>query len=148
MAPRRVVLIIQARMGSTRLPAKSMMDLAGAPLVGRILERVTRCRRLDEIVLAVPDTPQDAVLGLRRGHWHGQEPVESCARETCGASGPAQHERHRHRSHRIGPRRAPTLPRRLTAKPSRGMRDQETALSDGYARQGPENLGSVNDGRP
>ena len=27
-------------MGSTRLPGKSMMDLAGAPLVGRILERV------------------------------------------------------------------------------------------------------------
>ncbi len=70
MAPRRVVLIIQARMGSTRLPAKSMMDLAGAPLVGRILERVTRCRRLDEIVLAVPDTPQDAVLG-NVGHGHG-----------------------------------------------------------------------------
>lgn len=63
MGSRRVVLIIQARMGSTRLPAKSMMDLAGAPLVGRILERVKRCRMLDEIVLAIPDTRQDAVLG-------------------------------------------------------------------------------------
>lgn len=50
-------------MGSTRLPGKSMMDLAGAPLVGRILERVTRCRRIDEIVLAIPDTAKDAVLG-------------------------------------------------------------------------------------
>lgn len=59
---RRVVLIIQARMGSTRLPGKSMMDLAGAPLVGRILERVKRCRRIDEIVLAIPDTPTDRVL--------------------------------------------------------------------------------------
>lgn len=60
---KRVVLVIQARMGSTRLPGKSMMDLAGAPLVARILERVTRCQRLDEIVLAIPDTPKDAVLG-------------------------------------------------------------------------------------
>lgn len=60
---RRVVLIIQARMGSARLPGKSMMDLAGAPLVGRILERVKRCRRLDEIVLAIPDTARDSVLG-------------------------------------------------------------------------------------
>lgn len=60
---KRVVLIIQARMGSTRLPGKSMMDLAGAPLVGRILERVKRCRRLDEVVLAIPDTSKDAVLG-------------------------------------------------------------------------------------
>jgi spore coat polysaccharide biosynthesis protein SpsF len=59
---KRVVLIIQARMGSTRLPGKSMMDLAGAPLVGRILERVKRCTRLDDIVLAIPDTDKDAVL--------------------------------------------------------------------------------------
>lgn len=59
----RVVLIIQARMGSSRLPGKSMMDLAGQPLVARILERVKRCQRLDEIVLAIPDTAADAVLG-------------------------------------------------------------------------------------
>jgi spore coat polysaccharide biosynthesis protein SpsF len=59
----KVVLIIQARMGSARLPGKSMMDLAGAPLVGRILERVKRCRRVDEIVLAIPDTPENEVLG-------------------------------------------------------------------------------------
>ncbi|MBK9446929.1 MAG: hypothetical protein IPO00_13060 [Betaproteobacteria bacterium] len=58
----RVVLIIQARMGSSRLPGKSMMDLAGAPLVGRILERVKRCTRLDDIVLAIPDTERDRVL--------------------------------------------------------------------------------------
>ncbi len=59
---KRVVLIIQARMGSSRLPGKSMMDLAGAPLVGRILERVKRCKRLDEIVLAIPRTERDQVL--------------------------------------------------------------------------------------
>ncbi|MES2510123.1 MAG: hypothetical protein V4625_09345 [Pseudomonadota bacterium] len=59
---KRVVLIIQARMGSERLPGKSMMDLAGAPLVGRILERVKRCTRLDEIVLATADTPENRVL--------------------------------------------------------------------------------------
>jgi spore coat polysaccharide biosynthesis protein SpsF len=58
----RVVLIIQARMGSTRLPGKSMMDLAGAPLVGRIIERVKRCKQIDDIVLAIPDTKQDLVL--------------------------------------------------------------------------------------
>ncbi len=66
----RIVLIIQARMGSTRLPGKSLMDLAGAPLVGRILERVKRCRLVDEIVLAIPDTPNDRVLG-RLGDSYG-----------------------------------------------------------------------------
>ena len=39
-----------------------MMDLAGAPLVGRILERVKRCTRLDDIVLAVPDDEINKVL--------------------------------------------------------------------------------------
>ena len=58
----RVVMIIQARMGSTRLPGKSMMNLAGAPLVGRILERVKRCSKVDEIVLAIPNTIEDQIL--------------------------------------------------------------------------------------
>ncbi|MGN7614462.1 cytidylyltransferase domain-containing protein [Magnetococcales bacterium HHB-1] len=57
-----VSLILQARMGSTRFPGKSMMDLAGEPLVGRILERVKRCQRVDHIVLAIPDTPQNDSL--------------------------------------------------------------------------------------
>lgn len=58
----KVVLIIQARMGSTRLPGKSIMDLAGVPLVGRILERVKRCTKLDDVVLAIPDTEKDRIL--------------------------------------------------------------------------------------
>ncbi|NPU97279.1 MAG: glycosyltransferase family protein [Candidatus Omnitrophica bacterium] len=66
----RVVLIIQARMGSTRLPGKSMMPLAGEPLVGRILERVKRCRFVDAIVLAIPNSPQDTVLA-DLGERHG-----------------------------------------------------------------------------
>ena len=60
----RVVLILQARMGSARLPGKSMMDLAGEPLVGRILERVKRCTRLNDIVLAIPDNEQNKPLGI------------------------------------------------------------------------------------
>jgi len=58
----RTVLIIQARMGSSRLPGKSMMALAGAPLVQRIIERLKRCKRIDEIVLAVPATEENNVL--------------------------------------------------------------------------------------
>ena len=62
--PPKVVLILQARMGSTRLPGKSMMDLAGAPLVGRMLERVQRCTKVDEIILAVPSTAENMQLQL------------------------------------------------------------------------------------
>ena len=57
-------------MGSTRLPGKSMMDLAGEPLVGRILERVNRCLAFDDIVLAIPDTKQDRVL-IELGESYG-----------------------------------------------------------------------------
>lgn len=59
---RRVALILQARMGSTRLPKKSMLDLAGAPLVGRILERVKCCKHVDEIVLATTQKQEDKIL--------------------------------------------------------------------------------------
>ena len=59
---KKTVLILQARMGSSRLPGKSMMDLAGAPLIGRILERVKRCGMVQDIVLAIPDTAENVVL--------------------------------------------------------------------------------------
>lgn len=46
-----------------------MLDLAGAPLVGRILERVRRCTTLAEIVLATTQKPEDDVLAeLARAH--------------------------------------------------------------------------------
>jgi spore coat polysaccharide biosynthesis protein SpsF len=69
---RKIVLILQARMGSTRLPGKSMMDLAGAPLVGRILERVKRCKKVDQIVLATTTKPEDVVLS-NLAHDYGVE---------------------------------------------------------------------------
>ena len=58
----RKVLIIQARMGSARLPKKTILELAGKPLVVRILERVKRVKNIDEIVLATSVLPQDDVL--------------------------------------------------------------------------------------
>ena len=59
---KRIVAIIQARMGSTRLPGKSMADLAGKPLLWRFLERLKRSKRLDEIVMATTTKPEDDVL--------------------------------------------------------------------------------------
>ena len=58
----RVGLIVQARVGSSRLPGKSLMDLAGKPLVARILERLTRCNLVDELILAIPDTIENDPL--------------------------------------------------------------------------------------
>lgn len=57
-----MVLIIQARMGSTRLPGKSMMPLAGKPLIEQLLLRVKRTKMVEGIVLATTRTSQDDVL--------------------------------------------------------------------------------------
>lgn len=58
----KVDLIIQARIGSKRLPGKSLLPLAGEPLVGRIIERVQRCKNISEIILAIPDTDENTDL--------------------------------------------------------------------------------------
>lgn len=64
----RTVLIVNARMASTRLPGKAMLDLAGAPMLARIFERVTRCRAIDEIVFATTTRPDDdCLVELARG---------------------------------------------------------------------------------
>jgi len=39
------IAIVQARMGSTRLPGKILMDLAGEPMLVRCLNRVPPCYR-------------------------------------------------------------------------------------------------------
>lgn len=58
----KVVAIIQARMGSTRLPGKSLMPLAGRALVYRVLERIKRAETLDQIILAIPDSVENYPL--------------------------------------------------------------------------------------
>jgi spore coat polysaccharide biosynthesis protein SpsF len=47
-----VTAIIQARMGSTRLPGKAMMDLAGKPLLYHVFQRIQATAGVDCIVLA------------------------------------------------------------------------------------------------
>ncbi len=48
----RVVAIIQARMGSTRLPGKVLKDLAGATVLERVVSRLRRCRLVSKVVVA------------------------------------------------------------------------------------------------
>lgn len=58
----KVVGIIQARMGSSRLPGKMMMDLCGYPALQWVIERCKRASTLDEIVLATTTNPEDDCL--------------------------------------------------------------------------------------
>lgn len=49
------IAIIQARLGSTRLPRKVLADIAGKPMLVRIIERVKMCKEINEVVVAFPD---------------------------------------------------------------------------------------------
>ena len=58
----KVVAIVQARLGSTRLPLKSLLSLRGLPIIDWVTQRLARSRRLDGLMVAVPDTALDRVL--------------------------------------------------------------------------------------
>ena len=65
----RTVIIIQARLGSTRLPCKSLLTLRGLPLIDWVVHRCCRSALADEVVVAIPDGPDDDVLA---DHLHGR----------------------------------------------------------------------------
>jgi len=54
-----IITIIQARMGSTRLPGKVMLDLCGKTVLARVVERVQRSRRAGDVVVATTTQPAD-----------------------------------------------------------------------------------------
>ncbi len=63
----RVVALVQARMGSTRLPGKVLRDLAGATMLEHVVGRLRRATTLDEVVTATSVLPaDDAVADLCR----------------------------------------------------------------------------------
>ena len=58
----RTVAIIQARMGSTRLPGKVLMDLEGTTILDRVITRAQRSKKLSEVVVATTDLPEDDAI--------------------------------------------------------------------------------------
>lgn len=64
----RTVAVIQARMGSSRLPGKVLEPINGKPVLTRIIERLRRCEMLDTIVVATTtETRDDAIVLLSGG---------------------------------------------------------------------------------
>ena len=61
----RVVALIQARMGSTRLPGKVLCDLAGQPMLARVFNRASQARTLHLVAVATTDrSADDAIVNL------------------------------------------------------------------------------------
>ena len=62
-----LIAIIQARMGSTRLPGKVLREVAGRPLLAFVIERSLACRSLDQVVVATTNDSEDtAVVDVAR----------------------------------------------------------------------------------
>lgn len=57
-----ILAIIQARMGSTRLPGKVMQDIGGATMLARVVNRTRRARLVNEVVVATSTSEKDEAL--------------------------------------------------------------------------------------
>lgn len=67
----RTVIIVQARMGSTRFPGKILKEVLGRPLLEYEIERLRRVRNADEIVIATTTNNEDQPI------------VDLCNRLSC-----------------------------------------------------------------
>lgn len=54
--------VLQARMGSTRLPGKMLLEVCGKPIIKIMLERMRLSKKIYRWVLATSDKPQDLKL--------------------------------------------------------------------------------------
>ena len=55
----RTVAIIQARMSSTRLPGKVLINFCNKPVLEHIVQRLRTCKLIDDIVIATSDHDSD-----------------------------------------------------------------------------------------
>ena len=58
----KVIAIVQARMGSTRLPNKVLKPILGKPMIELLLARLARATEIDEIIVATSDHSRDKPL--------------------------------------------------------------------------------------
>lgn len=58
------IIIVQARMTSTRLPGKVLLPLAGVPMLTRLVQRLRRVQRADAIVIATTTNATDDAIAM------------------------------------------------------------------------------------
>lgn len=81
----KIIALIQARMGSTRLPGKVMREVKGKPLIGYLLERVACAKELDGVIVAIPKCDEGSPLAaylrkLKVAYYAGCEENDVAAR--------------------------------------------------------------------
>ncbi len=65
----KTVAIVQARMGSTRLPGKVLMKLQNRSVLGHVITRLQAVNPLDEIWVATTNLPIDDVIAVEAEHY-------------------------------------------------------------------------------
>ncbi|MFI5360074.1 MAG: cytidylyltransferase domain-containing protein [Halanaerobiales bacterium] len=68
----KVAVIVQARMGSERLPGKVALQVKGKPLLAHLIDRLKQAEKIDQIIIATSDKEAD-------------DPVAEIA-DACGVS--------------------------------------------------------------
>ena len=58
----KTVAIVQARMGSTRLPNKVMKEINGTPMIEVLLKRLAKSEQIDQIIVATSVDPKNDLL--------------------------------------------------------------------------------------
>ena len=58
----KTVAIIQARLGSSRLPRKILLDIAGQSMLERVVTRVQQAKQIDQVVIATTTDQTDDPL--------------------------------------------------------------------------------------
>src|SRR3989344_2864043 len=85
----KVLAVIQARMGSTRLPGKILMELEGKPMLWHIVERVKQSKKVDGVVVATTIEQEDdatAELCKKQGWLCYRGPAEDVLDRYCQAA--------------------------------------------------------------
>jgi spore coat polysaccharide biosynthesis protein SpsF len=79
----KMLAIIQARLGSTRLPGKICLDLAGRPMLAHVIERAGRSRLISDLIVATTIRADDlpivrlcADMNVRVYCGHESDPLE------------------------------------------------------------------------
>lgn len=85
----RVVAIIQCRLGSSRLPAKALLDFHGKTMLARVIERCRLAGGLADVVVATSDRPADdlivaAAQAEGAASWRG--PLEDARQRLLGCA--------------------------------------------------------------
>jgi spore coat polysaccharide biosynthesis protein SpsF len=85
----RIGIVVQARMGSKRLPGKALAEIGGKPLLMRLCKTMRFCRAADEVVVATSDQHGDDAIAEACAEWEVsvfRGPAKDLATRLLGAA--------------------------------------------------------------